>query len=40
MARLSHFTKVTYLERGGMVYDYIYMKCPEKTDLFRKEKID
>jgi len=36
----SDFTKVTYLESGGVSCDAIYMNCPEKANLCRKERVD
>lgn len=40
--KMSHsdFTEVTYLESGAVSYDAIYMNCPEKANLCRKEKVD
>lgn len=37
--KMSHsdFTEVTYLESGAVSYDAIYMNCPEKANLCRKE---
>lgn len=31
---------VTCLESGRISHDSIYVKCPEKADFYRKEKID